>query len=639
MSVGDEAAGAAIQIMDQRSRTIDQISELIARILENMTRRSVITKEDNRGVKNLMRHLENGRRVDITPVFKEDGKMLDDILRSMKIPFVMGMDHEKDKMLLMTRDQDREALKDVLCRYAIRKGMETQEVAIENLLSSFNGKEIRIQKGLDIAEVELFKEKARQYDCIFSVIRSKEKDGTYDLVYPRDKGKNCEDVLKDISYDFTGDEGRKYKALIQDNIRKRQEFIEGLRPNEGEILYICSKEEPCRFISVTKDVCALHNLQVMGDSHTKDSESRLYDACQVISNTFSRENLQNLLDKMTEPVVISPREFGIVKSISISGRASFVQGEEFRGKYQKLCEVVKNSTVMYPERILESDSLESEKALCYENLTGTQLDDIQEKLSGTGCERYLVTGNDDNGISVAFPEIRSEKMKPVIEGVLYGNAEGVEFIQKKLLHEGRGILDIHKSGDIVIDVSVPGVALFFEENRMNIVQRQDRGEEDQNCIDGEGHDNENTVLMSIERADPEYDHKVMKLIGLMDNPVVIQKNEYQQKSKKDLARIIRVRTPSEHKSKAETEYVEYLRNQRQSVYDQLHARTDDQRDIDNLSERQKEALRKYFSRQYEDMYLSGSDFSGTAVCDRMSPLTDRGDVLSAVYGQEHTSVH
>ena len=138
MSAGDEAASAAIQIMEQRSRSIDQLSEMAARILENLSQRSDCTKEDNKGTKALLKHLDNGRNIDIIPFNKEDVQMLDEILHGMKKPYVMVFDKKEEKMMLLTRDSDREVLKDTLCQYAIGKGIEKREMAKQQVLTEFS---------------------------------------------------------------------------------------------------------------------------------------------------------------------------------------------------------------------------------------------------------------------------------------------------------------------------------------------------------------------------------------------------------------------------------------------------------------------------------------------------------------------
>ena len=138
MSAGDEAASAAIQIMEQRSRAIDQLSELAARILENLSQRSDCTKEDNKGIKVLLKHLGNERNIDITPFNREDVQMLDEILRSGRMPFVMVLDQKEEKMMLLTRDSDRETLKDTLRQYAIGKGVEKWEMAKQLVFPEFS---------------------------------------------------------------------------------------------------------------------------------------------------------------------------------------------------------------------------------------------------------------------------------------------------------------------------------------------------------------------------------------------------------------------------------------------------------------------------------------------------------------------
>lgn len=138
MSAGDEAASAAIQIMEQRSRSIDQLSELAARILENLSQRSDFTNEDNKGTKALLKHLDNGRNIDIIPFNKEDVQMLDEILHGMKKPYVMVFDKQEEKMMLMTRDSDREVLKDTLRQYAIGKGIEKREIAKQQVFPEFS---------------------------------------------------------------------------------------------------------------------------------------------------------------------------------------------------------------------------------------------------------------------------------------------------------------------------------------------------------------------------------------------------------------------------------------------------------------------------------------------------------------------
>ncbi len=610
MAVGDAASKAVLKILEQRARALDELSAMMAKILSNLSERADFTGETNDGIETLLKHLKNGGKIDTTMVAKEDTEMLDEILRANKLPYVMAYDSASQSVFLMTRDKDRSVLEDVLKQYGIRKGTELQEIEISDFLKAYDGKEIRIEKNLDAATIELFREKAKQYNCTYSVTTSTENPGKFELVYPREKEKDCDNALKDVAYDFSGEEGRIYKEKLTQNIEKREEFKKNLRPIGDETVIICPKDDPTRFLAVTRDGFSVHDIQTMREK-LKDGESniRLVDKNTAVYNTFDKEKLGKYLDLMKEPVLLSMEEFGLLKGISISGKASFIKDSEFKDKYKKLTEALLNKEASYPALMTLQKEDKKEKIISYENLLGSQIDQIEDALQSTGLSKYLVQGQDADTMSLAFPERFKDEIVPVIEEVLYKDSQEAERLQKELLYKGRGTLDIHKAEDIVIDINMPGVALFFEKDYMSIVQKPTEEEK----LQGK----KNIPLEKIYRDDPEYDKKVTDVISSMKEVVVLDKDEYRQKqgTEGELSKLIRSRMPSEHKTDAEVEYDKFIEAHNKSMYEALHNQINDVDHIDELNERQQEAVHAHYSRSYEDIYVNRSTFEKVSTLD------------------------
>nr|WP_297704119.1 hypothetical protein [uncultured Butyrivibrio sp.] len=628
MSFGDAAAKAAIQLFDQEAQALDRLSQLLARILANLSERAAFTRESNDGIKALLEHLKKGGKVDTTTIAKEDAAMVDEILRTSKIPFVMAYDSKEGHVLLMTRDTDRDVLQDVLKQYAIKKGTELQEIEAADFLKAYEGKEIRIQKGLDRAEVALFREKTGQYNCTYAVLNSAEEPGKFEIMYPRDKAKACEDALKDVSYDFAGEEGRKYKETILDNLKKREIFMDTVRPADEEMVFVCSKNDPTKFIAITHDGFSVHDIQTMREK-LEDGKSnvRLVDRNTAISNSFNKEKLAKCLDQIKDPVLLSSDEFPLVRGISMTGVASFVKDAQFKESYEKVVNLLFGKEVSYPRKFAGAVRDDLDKPRTYEKLVGSQVDEIMDKLSTLGLSKYIVEASDMDRTSIAFPDKLTSKIQPVVDEVLFKGLSGADLIQKQLLHDGRGTLDIHKAEDVVIDASLKGIALFFEKNGVNIVQSATE-EEKKSGIP-------NKSLERISRKDPEYDAKVLSFITQMKEPVVIDKGEY--RDKKDdpaaMSKLIRSRIPSEHESSAEKEYQKFTMEHKKGIYEQLHSLNNDVDHMDELTERQQEAAREHYSRKYEDIYVSRSTFEKLSTLD----FTDKRYARTEMFEQTTTT--
>ena len=74
MNRGDEAERAAIQAMDQRSRMIDQISELMARVLENISQKKDLEKNSNSDIEEAGKNCGAMNRFTIAEKYNEIGK-------------------------------------------------------------------------------------------------------------------------------------------------------------------------------------------------------------------------------------------------------------------------------------------------------------------------------------------------------------------------------------------------------------------------------------------------------------------------------------------------------------------------------------------------------------------------------------
>lgn len=73
MSRGDEAERAAIQIMGQRARTIDQISELMARVLENLSQKNWRSRKASFGMEDSDRGISAMNKFEIAEKYNEIG--------------------------------------------------------------------------------------------------------------------------------------------------------------------------------------------------------------------------------------------------------------------------------------------------------------------------------------------------------------------------------------------------------------------------------------------------------------------------------------------------------------------------------------------------------------------------------------
>ena len=167
-----------------------------------------------------------------------DAERLMGYLRELKVPYVMMSDKDPDRYVVITRDtnHDRELVREAFKKMKAQLGYELQQVPVGVFLSANENRQVKHIDGLDTAELEVFKERMKQYQGQYAVVRNTDDSQIFDIYYPTTASHEVENALKDMFYDFSGREGEEYREKINDYLKERDRIKEGLNPREDKVV-------------------------------------------------------------------------------------------------------------------------------------------------------------------------------------------------------------------------------------------------------------------------------------------------------------------------------------------------------------------------------------------------------------------
>lgn len=595
-------------------------TEMILRILENFLNRTNYTNEDMRGVKTLLEHLQSGGNVNMSSVDLKDSEAIGTILKSMNVPYVCMRDGDTDKCVVITRDteRDRNLTREAFRRFAVDRGADLQQIKIDELLQANENKQIKHADKLTPEQLEVFKERMKNYKGQYAIVRNRQDNKCYDLYYPNKCSREVENALKDMVYDFTGEKGAKYNLDVQTYLNKRSEFAEKLFPGEGETLYLVSKSDPTRFITVTDDGYAIHRAKATAFKG-KDGKEHLTmtDKFPIRHSILDRmELMDNIKDFVPDAVLLTEAEMGIVSSVSSNGACLFAPDHEFGAKYQALAGLLNSRKSDMPVSPIRSDFIEKPMLTSYIKLSKEQLDSVVTELKKSGLDRQLAWADDGATFSIAFPE-ENTKMQGIVDSVLFGGLSELDSINQKMYQEGRAVDDFNKPGFAIFDAASPGATIFTTEKGVSIAGIKD-GISDKLT-------DEQSENREYNRNDPEFGANVAGLIKSMKEPVALKVSEYDlmQTDRERFTQILTARIPSKFDTPAEKEYYKHDTEKDKAIRNEIHKR-DNAIDAKDLPQRSQDALKKFEDLEIRDLYVERTftekitemDFADRKMVDR-----------------------
>ena len=588
-------------------------------ILDELLARRNYTNEDMRGLKTILKHLKSGGNANLSSIDIKDAEAIGTILKSLKVPFATMRDGDTNRCIIVTRDteRDRALTREAFKRFAVEKGADLQQIPVQELLDANENKQVKYVNGLSAAALEVFKEHMRKYKGQYSVVRSANKDGLFDVYYPHQFSRDVENALKDMSYDLAGQDGRRYEQSLEDYVARKGVFGDKLNPKDDETLFVVSKSDPTRFITISKDGYEVHRAKCT-KYKGRDGQERLTMADKFpIRHTMldRRELFDTIQSFVPDAVILSQEEMGIVSSISANGTCLFVPDNDFSEKLQSLTELLKEKRSDLPMSPAKRDFSEKPVLTSYMKLERPQLDMVVDSLKEHNLDKQISISDDGNSYSIAFPEDNLQ-IKNRVDAVLFGGLSKIDSLNQRMYNEGRAVSDFTQPGHVIIDVTTPKACICITEEGATIA----------------GVENGKTDLLltpdskdSMKRESPEFGDNLAGIISGMKEPVALTREEYDlfNTNPEGFYQILDSRLPHNFDTPAEKEYYRHSEQKEKAVYEELH-KHDNTVDMKDLPERSQEAIKNFKELEIREMYVDRTfsekvqewDFNDRKMVDR-----------------------
>ena len=592
-------------------------TELLLQILEQMLMRANYTNEDMRGLKTILAHLNSGGNANMSSIDIKDAEAIGTILKGLNVPFVTMRDGSTDRCIIVTRDTERDRMlaTEAFRRFAVEKGVDLQQISIDELLKANENRQVKHADRLTPAELEVFKERMKSYKGQYAVVRSAVKKGAYDVYYPNKCSREVENALKDMAYDLAGQEGRRYEESVNDFIARRDRFIEKLNVKDNGVMFAVSKSDPTHFISISGDEYSIHRANATRFTDRDGKEHISMTDKFPKRETDRRKMFESIQDYIPDVVILTQEEMGIVSTVSANGTCIFVPDAEFTKKYQELNAILQSKKPELPLSPAKKDFMEKPVLTSYMKLDRGQLDEVLSELKPNGLDTHLAISDDGVSFSIAFKE-DDLQVKEKVDTVLFGGLSKLDSLNARLYNEGRAVDDFNKPGFVVFDAASYGAAIFMTEEGAVIAGVKD-GKSEKLLTPDEKE--------TMKRDNPEFGDTLAGMINGMKEPVIMKKEEYDllKSEPEKFATILASRIPSQFDTPAEKEYYRHAEQKERAAYEELH-KHDNTIDAKNLPERSQEALKHYKELEISELYVDRTftekitemDFSDRKMIDR-----------------------
>lgn len=244
----------------------------------------------------LSKMLERGRKgetIHTTPIPDEDAEDLVRRLEDNRIVFHLVDNPNDDTKIFMYMSDDVERFAEILSVSQAEKGL-VSELNPDLFLDHYAQEGVGTLSGLDLADLALFREYAKDNGLVFATTRMSENDKFMVIYDPKDKTA----VLKTMSattWAFAGMDGAKLREQVVVFQKNRQQLNRSLLDAEKEY-YIVSGKVPENYVHITAEDFAYY----------KDTKEITKVARS--SDGFMERGLR-AIDGLEQPVLLSKEEF------------------------------------------------------------------------------------------------------------------------------------------------------------------------------------------------------------------------------------------------------------------------------------------------------------------------------------------
>lgn len=247
-------------------------------------------------------HIKAGRNCTTSFIKDADTKDLDRYLAEEGVAWTyMELPNDNSKLLIV-RDIDKEKAEFAAKRLLAERGLVT-EFEKHELLKITPQNKLAVVSGLDIAEYELFREKAKDNALQFAA--TIDEKGVVSILYNVDDREKADIAVKQMSWDMTGDNGKSFREAYKAKA-EAQELISDLYAKDlSDIkgVYILDANHPERVLKIGKNGVALCEKY---DATKTERENFDVEEIEKISikDPEYKEKLQEVLEKIEQPVAL-----------------------------------------------------------------------------------------------------------------------------------------------------------------------------------------------------------------------------------------------------------------------------------------------------------------------------------------------
>lgn len=574
MSVSDQISTAQA---DSALTTGSKLLEMLAQILMSLSNKKKYVDPDEKAIKVILDHLKNGGGTKSQIVSAQDAQILAACMKANHVPFVQMqfMDENGElKASFITRDSDAQMMQRVKEQFLFEMGVGMNEMSPGDFINNNMNQDIRQSMNYTEAEVAVFRRTAAKYNIAFSVIANKDNPTNYDIMYlPRDS-ENVTKALLEMHHLLAGAKGKEYLTEVEENIQAKKAFEDKINPRAGETTYIVDSKDPNNFISVNTDGFTLHSIQQSEQKTRNGGKSVIFTDSNTVTHTsYERDKLMKYVDTLYQPVVLTAKEFTLVKGIGPNGEAVLPPKKEFLAAFEHLKEKLPQMENKYVSDVARK----IEKSPQIYNVVN-----IPQSVIGRVYD-FVVKNElqDDIAVSgdcISYTDKVKKVMDHVLESTIYKGLTGLEFEEAKIFYEGRGEVSLSKipgEKQYLVDADNPAFVIQLSSQGFKVIK------------DGKS-------ITEQSNAVPEYKTLLEEIIKTMGLPVALNKEEMESPEK---LKHIKDRLPEN----LQTASAEYLKNIDKNKVVELYNSNGE--NVSRLDKRQQSAYEQHKKHVVVDKYV------------------------------------
>lgn len=591
------------EALNELQRSIDKHSRNLIQVLrifkQEITKQNKFDRALYIGLEGIEKHLQAGGHIDSTAIPFESGanELFKDLLRKNHVIYASFKTGDPPQELFVTRDSDKSIVQACFYEMKHRLGLMVGEMSKEDFFSKYGNTEVLTAGGLSRVEVEYFRGEINP-KADYTITRDINDPNKYMIVYPTSKegrdGKRIniaemvEKAIDKTLFDLTGTEGRRNAEQVEALLNERDRFCNVVKNNvnKGRDVLIVDSIDPLKFISTNKDgTYSLHQINIdttVGFMGRKTSS---------ISETVSQikpENLQSALSTLNKPVLMSLKDHGVVFGFDYAGKSK-VDIENVVNNVEKLkAKIVltpENKHFMANERLFYIHHPEYQNVHLVNSIPQNLIRQFNEYVKENNLHQTLTTDT-----AIAFTDTDKEKVmdwvnKNVYQEYVPSDATSASpFIEyeARFYHECRGKLNLSDFE------TMPEVQYVVDANNPNFLFKLTKD----GCEVYDDKEKYLSIPQNLTRdkngnivRDKAYDEQIYILLSNMTNPIMLDVNEVEGKSKEEIAVAIEEHRPDFYRHPALDELRMAVAGGNIAEFQAIY-----KDDVQDLNDRQKETL-------------------------------------------------